>query len=356
MSRRTTTLAVATALLVILGVIATTLSVPYVILAPGPVTDTLGTVPSADTTGKAGGQVISISGAQTHPTSGHLYLTTVELLPGDCSDHPTLWDAVKAWLNKTETVEPQSVQCPPNQSSQAVTQEGVQEMTQSQSDAVTAALFQLGYHPTTQHVSVNENGTIDASELQPADVILAVNGKAITTVAQIHAILATVTPGQAVTVTYQRDGKTSTARITTSKGPNGAALVGFPADRTATFSGVNVKIGIDPNVIGGPSAGTALALGIIDKLTPGGLTGGRTIAGTGTVDGYGIVGPIGGIQQKIAGAVKAGATVFFAPASECPDAKSAAPKSLMLVKVSTLGGAVKALEAIKSGSSAYPHC
>jgi PDZ domain-containing protein len=119
---------------------------------------------------------------------------------------------------------------------------------------------------------------------------------------------------------------------------------------------VKVHIGIDPDVIGGPSAGTALALGIIDKLTPGGLTGGRTIAGTGTVDGFGTVGPIGGIQQKIAAAAKAGASVFFAPASECSDAKAAAPKSLTLVKVQTLVGAVQALDTIKSGSTAFPHC
>jgi PDZ domain-containing protein len=123
-----------------------------------------------------------------------------------------------------------------------------------------------------------------------------------------------------------------------------------------TFGGINVTIGIDPNVIGGPSAGTALALGIIDKLTPGGLTGGRTVAGTGTVDRAGKIGPIGGIQQKIAAAVKAGATVFFAPASECADAKAAAPSSLHLIKAQTLRGTVQALEAIKRGSTAYPHC
>jgi Lon-like protease len=91
-------------------------------------------------------------------------------------------------------------------------------------------------------------------------------------------------------------------------------------------------------------------------LTPGGLTGGRTIAGTGTVDGYGTVGPIGGIQQKVAAAVKAGASVFFAPASECADAKSAAPSSLTLIKVDTLRTIVTALQTIKAGRTDFPHC
>jgi PDZ domain-containing protein len=359
MTRRATTLGVALALLVILVGVAQVIKVPYVILLPGPVTDTLGNVPGADTvTGKTGGPVITITGARTYAPTGRIDLTTVEELPGDCSSHPSLWRTVKAWFSRTETVEPQSVQCPPGQSSAAVAQQDVQEMTQSQSDAVTAALFALGFHPTTQHVTVNtaEDGTSAARVLRPADEILAVNGTAVTTVGQIHTALAGVTPGASVKITYSRDGKTRTTSITTTKGAGGKALVGFSADRTATFAGVNVKIGIDPNVIGGPSAGTALALGIIDKLTPGGLTGGRTIAGTGTVDGFGNVGPIGGIQQKIAGAARAGATVFFAPASECADAVAAAPKSLALVKISTLSGAVLALRAIKSGSSAFPHC
>jgi Lon-like protease len=358
-NRRASTFGVALALLVVLVGVAFYIRVPYVILLPGPVTDTLGNVPGADTaTGKPGGPVISISGAQTHASTGHLYLTTVEELPGDCASHPTLWATVKAWFSSTETVEPQQVQCPPGQSSQAVAKQGAQEMSQSQSDAVTAALFALGYPPTTQHVTVDsaDAGSSAGKVLLPADVILAINDHAVTTVQQIRALLTKVTPGATVTLTYQRDGKTHTATITTVKGPKDTTLVGFTPDRTATFAGIKVNIAIDPNVIGGPSAGTALALGIIDKLTPGGLTGGRTIAGTGTVDGYGVVGPIGGIQQKIAAAAHAGATVFFAPASECPDAKAAAPKSLTLVKVQTLDGVVKALQAIKSGSTAFPRC
>ncbi|HEX3825565.1 MAG TPA: PDZ domain-containing protein [Mycobacteriales bacterium] len=359
MSRRATTLGVAIALLVILVGVARFVTVPYVILRPGPVTNTLGAVPAEDAaSGQAGGPVISISGRPTYPTSGSLYLTTVEELPGDCDSHPHLFDAVRAWFSRTETVEPQQVECPPGQSSQAVQQQGEQEMSQSQSDAITAALFELGYHPTTQHVSVNtvDAGTPVASVLQPADVILAVNNKPVSTVTRLHAVIAALAPKATITLTIQRDGKTRTVTTQTVKGAKGTTMLGIEADRTATFAGIKVHIGIDPDNIGGPSAGTALALGIIDKLTPGGLTGGRTIAGTGTIDGYGNVGPIGGIQQKIAAAAHAGATVFFAPASECPDAKAAAPKSLTLVKVSTLRGAVTALKAIKAGSANFPHC
>jgi PDZ domain-containing protein len=316
-------------------------------------------VPGEDTgNDKAGGPVISISGAQTQQTNGALDLTTVEELPGDCSAHPSLWNAVKAWLSPTQTVEPAQVECPPGQSSRAVQAQDAQEMSQSQSDAVTAALFELGYRPTSVHVTVGatEDGAPAAKVLDPGDVILAVDDKAVSTVDQLRAVVGALSPGTPVGVTFRRDGKTRTASINTVKGSNGKAIVGFTPDRTATFAAVKVHIGIDPNRIGGPSAGTALALGIIDKLTPGGLTGGRTIAGTGTVDGYGTVGPIGGIQQKIAAAVHAGASVFFAPATECADARSAAPSSLALIKVTTLRSVVNALQAIKSGSTAFPHC
>lgn len=359
MNRRAATLGVAVAMLVVLLGVARVVKVPYVILLPGPVTNTLGNVPSTDTVdGKPGGPVITITGAPTHPTTGRLYLTTVEEVPGDCSASPSLWQALKAWFSRTQTVEPQQVECPPGQSSTAVQKQGEQEMSQSQSDAVTAALFELGYHPTTQHVTVSsvEPGVPAAGVLQPDDVILAVNGTAVTTVAELHAAVAKVAPGASIDLTIQRDGKTKNVTTTTIKGAGGVTVVGFTPDRTATFDGVKVHIGINPDVIGGPSAGTALALGIIDKMTADSLTGGRIIAGTGTVDGFGVVGPIGGIQQKIAAAVKAGATVFFAPASECSDAKAAAPRSLTLIKVSTLHGAVTALQTLDSGSSSFPHC
>jgi Lon-like protease len=359
MSRRVATLGAALIMLVLLLGVARIVKVPYVILLPGPVTNTLGNVPATDTVNnKPGGPVITITGAVTHPTTGQLYLTTVEELPGDCGSDPTLWDAVKAWFSRSQTVEPKAVECPPGQSSHAVQQQDAQEMSQSQSDAVTAALFQLGYHPTTQHVTVNtvEPGVPAARVLEPGDILLAVNGTAVNTVAQLHTAVAKVPVGSAISLTIQRNGKTRTVATKTIKGVGGASMVGFTPDRTATFGNVKVRIGIDPDVIGGPSAGTALALGIIDKMTADSLTGGRTIAGTGTVDGFGLVGPIGGIQQKIAAAVKAGATVFFAPASECPDAKAAAPRSLTLIKVSTLGGAVKALQTINSGGTSFPRC
>jgi Lon-like protease len=107
--------------------------------------------------------------------------------------------------------------------------------------------------------------------------------------------------------------------------------------------------------IGGPSAGLIFALGIIDKITPDNLTGGRFIAGTGEIEANGTVDPIGGIQQKMAAAQAAGATVFLAPAGNCRDTAGAVPAGLRVVKVSSLSGAIKALQELKAGKRA-PAC
>ena len=107
--------------------------------------------------------------------------------------------------------------------------------------------------------------------------------------------------------------------------------------------------------IGGPSAGVMFALGVIDKLTPMNLTGGKFIAGTGEIEASGKVDPIGGIQQKMVGARNAGATVFLAPAANCSDVKGAIPAGLEVVKVGTLSQAVSDLEALKAGQP-VPSC
>ena len=114
---------------------------------------------------------------------------------------------------------------------------------------------------------------------------------------------------------------------------------------------VTIQIG----QIGGPSAGTMFALGIIDKISTENLTGGKFIAGTGEISANGVVSPIGGIQQKMIAARDAGATVFLAPAGNCSDTRGAVPAGLRVVKISTLSGAVSALDNIKAGKP-VPSC
>src|SRR3954453_8894243 len=355
MSRRGLSLTLSAGLVVVLGILTSVLPVPYVVLVPGPVTDTLGT-----TGAKPVVPVVSATGAQTYPTQGHLYLTTVGIVPGQCDAHPTLWQALRAWWRKDEAVQPHQALCPPGDTPQQVQKENEREMSQSQRDAITAALLELGYKPVTQHIIVGDvsSGLPAEKVLEQGDVIDTIDGQKVTDIAKLHALINARPVGSRLSLGITRNGKHRTVQVRTVRSTDGSnrPLVGIEPDLVATFGKVNVKIGLNPADVGGPSAGLAFTLGIIDKLTPGSLTGGRTVAGTGTIDAFGIVGPIGGIQQKIAGAVRAGATVFLAPASECGDAASVAPKSLTLVKVDTLRTAVSALKAIAAGSTAFPHC
>ncbi|HMC67894.1 MAG TPA: PDZ domain-containing protein, partial [Mycobacteriales bacterium] len=273
MSRRGVTLLTAGALVVLLGILAAVLPVPYVVLVPGPVTDTLGKVGST--------QVISVSGAQTYPDSGHLYLTTVGVIPGSCDKNPTLEQALKAWFDKHEAVQPKQAICPPGQTSHAVAQQNADEMTQSQQDAITAALLYLHYKPTSLHVSVGSvsDGTPAAAVLHTGDQILAINGTNVTGLDQLHSLISAHPAGSTLALSVDRHGKHLDLQARTYT-DSGRTVLGFQPDLQATFATPDVKIGLDPNSVGGPSAGLAFTLGIIDKLTPGSLSGGRVVAGT----------------------------------------------------------------------------
>ncbi|SNX61544.1 PDZ domain-containing protein [Streptomyces sp. TLI_55] len=126
------------------------------------------------------------------------------------------------------------------------------------------------------------------------------------------------------------------------------------------LSGKNIKVTLKLADVGGPSAGLLFSLGIVDKLdgdsNGGDLTGGRVIAGTGTIDADGTVGAVGGVSLKTQAAKRDGATVFLVPKDECGDAKAELPKGLRLIPVTTLKGAVSSLVALESGKGSVPSC
>ncbi|MBO1337756.1 S16 family serine protease [Streptomyces sp. VRA16 Mangrove soil] len=109
----------------------------------------------------------------------------------------------------------------------------------------------------------------------------------------------------------------------------------------------NIDVTLQLGDVGGPSAGLLFSLGIVDLLdgngSGGDLTGGKKIAGTGTIDAKGAVGAVGGVSMKVQAADRDGATVFLVPKAECSDARASAPQSMRLIPVTTLKGAVTAL-------------
>jgi PDZ domain-containing protein len=346
--RRTLTLATALAVVVGLVIAGFTLPVPYVTLVPGPVYNTLGAAPSSDK------PLIKVTGRKSYRPSGHLDLVTVAVTDPDNS--PTLFGAIAAWLDPHKAIVPEQVLYPPNENPHQVSAEQAQEMDTSQNHAVVAALHHLDIPVHTVvavgHISPH---TPAAKVLKQGDAILAVDGKHVASAAALRKAIGSRKPGQAVHLTIRRGGhrRILTVHTVSASATSKRAIVGFiPTMRPeAPF---RIRFGL--RGVGGPSAGLMYTLGIIDKLTPGDLTHGKFVAGTGTISTSGKVGRIGGIQQKVVAAHRNGATIFITPAPNCAAAKSSAPHGLRLVKVRTLGDALSALHNLGRKGGSVPSC
>jgi PDZ domain-containing protein len=343
MSRRSLTLAVAGLATVVAIAVAVLLPVPYVILGPGPTLNTLGQ--------SSGQPLITITGHRTYPTTGHLNLVTVSYQGGPGSNM-NIFQALRAWLDPSEAVVPQTELFPAGQSAQQTQAQDTQEMTGSQQLATAAALSTLRIpYQTLVSVVSTVPGYPASKVLKAGDVIETVDGKPVTSQTSLSSMITAHPAGTVLTLTVLRAGKTLTLPVAT-KASDGTPVVGVEVQEQYKFP---FTVSISVGNIGGPSAGMMFALGIIDKLTPLDLTGGKFIAGTGEITASGQVEPIGGIQQKMVGARSAGATVFLTPAGNCSDTTGAVPAGLRLVKVSTLSQAMSDLEAIKAGKP-VPSC
>jgi Lon-like protease len=343
MHRRTLTLYISAVAVIIAILVAERLPVPYVILSPGPTLNTLG----KDQTGKP---LITITGHTVHPTSGHLNMVSISYVGGPGHQF-NVFTALRAWLDPHEAVVPQTEIFAPGLSQQQVTQQDQVQMTGSQESATAAALHQVGiaYKTLAEVVSVKQ-GLPAYGKLKPGDLITAVDGQPVTGTTRLTTLIK-AHAAKPITVTFRRGGTTQHTQLTAEQ-VGGRPILGIVVQDQYQFP---FKVTIQIGQIGGPSAGTMFALGIIDKISPENLTGGKFIAGTGEISANGAVSPIGGIQQKMIAARDAGATVFLAPAANCSDTRGAVPAGLRVVKVSTLSGAVSALQNIKAGKP-VPSC
>jgi PDZ domain-containing protein len=341
MTRRGRAFLAAGVLLVALIVIGMSLHVPYVTFSPGPVTDTLGSV--------EGQPLIKVDGHQTYPAKGRLELTTVTE-----SNRLDMITAVRDWFDKHNAVVPEEIVRPPGTSEQQVQQQNAQQMTDSQESATTAAMKQLGVAPVRTDVVVVDvpSGSPSTGKLQSGDVITSVDGQPVHTATDVSTAVRKHSKGDQVTIGYTRGGKPGTATITTESS-GGHTVIGITTSERNVYP---FTVTIQLKNVGGPSAGLMFALGIVEKLTPGDMTGGRVIAGTGTIDDSGNVGAIGGIQQKIQGARQSGATIFFVPAPNCSEAKGNAPSGIKLLRVNTLSDAMGDLQSLSAGKTNQPTC
>ena len=331
--------------------VAFLLPVPYVTMEPGPTVDTLG-----ETDGKP---LIDFGpGVRTYDTAGSLALTTVSVTRPDAK--VGLAQAFQAWFDDETAIVPRDLIYPPEQSATQAEQETQAQMSGSQVTSEVAGLTEAGYEvPSYVEVSTVVTDGPAEGKLQAGDRILAVDGEPVSTPDEAVKAITDREPGDTVQLGIRRDGSTRTVEITT---------IADPADEQTPRIGIGVAVGYDFPVdvvynvsprIGGPSAGTMFALAIYDKLTPGPLTGGAFVAGTGEIDADGTVRPIGGIQQKIAAAHDDGATVYLVPAANCDEAVGADldPDDIRLLRIGSLHEAVTSLEALDDDpDAAVPMC
>ncbi len=350
MSRRTLASAMVFSLLLVLLAVAAFLPVPYVTMSPGPTVDVLAMDKRTP--------IIEVRGAKTYPTSGELRLTTVSVT------NPTtrvgLIETMKAWADPKRAVYPRDVIYPPNQSVDDVQQQSSVEMVSSQDTAVAAALTELGFKlPLRIEVLAVTKGSPADGKLETRDLVQSIDGRRVDTVQQVTRAVQDAGVGKATTFVVRRDGTTKTVRLTPKASPDDPekAIVGVQIGTGYDFPfTVSVRLGED---IGGPSAGLIFSLGVYDRLTPGALTGGADIAGTGTIDEQGHVGPIGGIEQKIVAAAQTGAKIFLVPPANCSSAEKADVNQdqIKLVKAPTLHSAVQSLRAYAQDKNAdLPRC
>lgn len=319
---------------------------PYVIERPGSATNTLGSVNSAE--------IISID-SKTYPTTGRLNMLTVELL-GSPVMTPSWFEIAKAWIDPAEIVIPLDEAFPDNQSETESDRENQIMMDTSQQDAVAAALGGLGYK-VDRALAITQifKSTPAAGVLKVGDLLVAINGDAIQNVDQIRSLVK-ASHGKEMTITVLRGNSAERLDLKVTPYKDGSTY------RLGIYTGTRYKFPFDVKFdlpgVGGPSAGMMFALAVTDKLTPGSMTGGQNISGTGTIDADGNVGPIGGIRQKMYAALRAGSKVMLAPGENCSEVIGNVPAGLVVLKVDTLAEAKYDLAALASGTepTKLPQC
>src|SRR5258708_25160585 len=219
-------------------------------------------------------------------------------------------------------------------------------MTDSQQHAITAALCEVGTpaRSTVLVDSVGDGTPAKAAGLRAGDRLVTIDGQPVDSVCTLRKLMAKHRPGDVAVVGYSRGAASFSVPVKTRAGKDdqaGKAVIGVALRETDVREPFPVSIAL--NDVGGPSAGLMFALGIYDRLTPGDLTGGHVIAGTGSIDDDGTVGPIGGIQQKLVAAKAHGATYFLVPAGNWDEAKKAKPKGMKLVEVHSLEEGIAAV-------------
>jgi Lon-like protease len=279
---------------------------------------------------------VSISGQKDYPPKGRIMLATVGI-----TGRLTWFQAFQGWLEPDTDVYDYEYVFPRGRTSEL--KEARVQMDDSKLVATLVALRAIGENGTGSGVRVAElgKGMPAQGKINVGDVILTIGGADICIASDLRAGIKATKPDQPVTLIVKRakGGPTETVEVM-PRVIQGERRLGVVVETVNCK--LPVEVTIDTDTIGGPSAGLSMTLAIIDRLTPGDLTGGAIVAATGTIDGDGTVGDVGGVKQKTAGVISSGAKLFLVPPGEEREARARAGK-LPVVAVRNLSEALAAL-------------
>lgn len=314
------------------------ITVPYYTLSPGPVYDTSDFVTVED------------GNVSQH---GELFFLTVSLKEANVFE----WAA--GHLDESVDISPRQNIRPTGVSPEQLRRESLAAMEQSKNDATFVALTQLGYEVTLTGTGALVIETVPDSGadgvLFPNDVIVEMDGQTIAFRSDVISGLTGLEIGDVVNMLIERPiedalDEFEDMSVDITLGPHvddpERPMIGILLDNNEPIVEWPVEVEIDSQNIGGPSAGMMFTLQIMDQLTPDEITNGHRIAGTGTIAKDGTVGPIGGVKQKVYGAIDSGARAVLVPAANYEDAVDAAGDDIEVVRVETIEDALDFLESL----------
>jgi PDZ domain-containing protein len=310
--------------LVVAFVLSGTVWLPLYSLGPAPAREVL--------------PLIQVSSHPVYGSSGRFVMTSVRFR------QLTALGALRAWLDPDQAVVPRSDLFTPGETRTEEHRRAISQMDQSKLDATSVVLSDLTGYPKEHRpgalVEAVVPGCAADGELYPGDLIRAIDGQAIRGAAQASRLIESAHSGSSITFDIRAGGEHHLVDL--RRAPCGGR--DEPQVGVWLISNFPFRVSIESGDVGGPSAGLMWALGLYDLLTPGDLTAGRTIAGTGQIGLDGTVYPIGGIEEKVIAADHAGASVFLVPADNIAAARAAGDDGIVLIPVSSFQDAVDRLE------------
>lgn len=299
---------------------------PYYAVGPGPADEV--------------GPLIDVRGAPRYASQGRFIMTTVSWT------QVTALESLFAWIDDSQFIVSEDRIYPEGVDPDLEQRRAISQMDTSKIAASSVVLQELFDYPVEHGkgaLIAQVGGDCPAEgELFVGDLVVSIDGRPIGSMRDAERALDAVPVDDVVAFRVRAGGEAHEVELRRGRCPGSERpLVGI-----SMVDSFPIEVEIASGEVGGPSAGLMFSLGLYDTLTPGDLTGGRTIAGTGTLTPEGDVGGIGGIADKVIGAERAGATVLLVPRENMAELAGVETGDLQLISVATFDEAVEALEAL----------